>query len=86
MACFNIVNEEIVLGPPMIHCNNNTSGVSACCNDGDSCLEYSICHFTHPSPSDKSKSGFYIGGCTDPSYDDPVCLRQCGMVSLIETD
>jgi len=55
-------------------CGDTSAGLQLCCQGGDICLESSICHFSHPLAK---TSGYYIGGCTDPSFTDPSCARQC---------
>jgi hypothetical protein len=63
-------------------------GVQSCCNPGDFCLSNTTC-FT---PIAKTGGGiltgtgvsydlwpynYYTAGCTDPTYSDPKCSRQC---------
>lgn len=58
-----------------VPCGDIQEGVQSCCQDGDICLENSMCHFTHPLAH---TSGYYTGGCTDPDFIAPVCLSYCG--------
>jgi hypothetical protein len=50
------------------------SGAQLCCVAGDVCGKDSICHFSKPITN---TSGYYLGGCTDPNYRDPVCQNHC---------
>ena len=52
----------------------SASGVSLCCVPGDICGADSICHFNHAIAF---TSGYYLGGCTDPTFTDPICAQQC---------
>lgn len=54
--------------------SKSDSGVSLCCVPGDTCGADSICHFTRRV---EDASGFYLGGCTDPTFQDPLCAGQC---------
>lgn len=70
-----VVPMESVAGAPTFVCGGNTdSKFQRCCVQGDTCLQGSICHFTHQSVFG---SGYYIGGCTDEDYDDPICSPRC---------
>ena len=58
-------------------CPNSSSvdgGAQLCCVTGDTCGEDSLCHFTKDIAN---TSGYYLGGCTDQSYNDPVCQGVC---------
>jgi hypothetical protein len=55
--------------------SNNASANFQCCYAGDSCLEGGICNYTHPR---SGGTGYYIAGCTDPSFTDPSCPTHCG--------
>lgn len=57
-------------------CGDPKTGVQVCCRKEDSCLERSICHFTDLSLS--NTTGFYTGGCTDPTFTDAACFGLCG--------
>lgn len=62
--------------PTMTPCGDTdtNSTVQMCCVGPDICLSDSICQFTHPL---EKSSGYYIGGCTDETYSDPICSRHC---------
>ncbi|KAF2161221.1 hypothetical protein M409DRAFT_59226 [Zasmidium cellare ATCC 36951] len=60
-------------GEPGYH--NSTSGTQLCCVAGDTCGANSICRAS--SAQSSLYSGFYLGGCTDASFDDPLCRRDC---------
>jgi hypothetical protein len=51
-----------------------TGGAQLCCVNGDVCGADNICHFTKNIPN---TSGFYLGGCTDPTWTDPACQQHC---------
>jgi len=60
-------------------CNNTqvtAGGAQLCCLTGSYCGEDSICHFDGTDGG----SGWFIGGCTDPSYADQVCSMSCSML------
>ncbi|KAM0800744.1 hypothetical protein BDR22DRAFT_850365 [Usnea florida] len=61
-------------------CGSTTSGAQFCCYSGDTCLEDSICQYTHPLVGG---SGYYIGLCTDPSFPEP-CSKSCSDVQLTD--
>jgi hypothetical protein len=71
---------EIVIcgGNGQTTCENASSVDSEaqlCCGIGDQCGIDSLCHFTTPQAL---SSGYYLGGCTDPTFTDPVCSNPCG--------
>ena len=49
-------------------------GAQLCCKNGDRCGEDSICHSDNTK---QSRSAWYVGGCSDGSYSDPVCRKDC---------
>ena len=38
-------------------------------------MEDSICHYTHGGVT--NGTGYYMAGCTDPSWQDPACPKAC---------
>jgi hypothetical protein len=50
------------------------SGAQLCCVAGDQCGIDSVCHL---SKQIAITSGYYLGGCTNPTYNDPVCQKHC---------
>lgn len=69
-------NQVVPMNAPSFVCGGNTgSKFQSCCVQGDTCLQGSICHFTHETAYG---SGYYIGGCTDENYDDSICSPRCG--------
>jgi hypothetical protein len=63
-------------------CGNASSvdtGAQLCCVNGDQCGADSICHFAKPIAN---TSGYYLGGCTDPTYNDPVCQKHCSQYHI----
>lgn len=49
---------------------------SACCADGDTCLTNGLCKY-NPSTPVRNFNTYWRIGCTDPTYQDPACPRQC---------
>lgn len=73
-TCYSLVNStvfSVVTGQQK--CGLSTSGIQFCCQNDDTCLEDSICHYAH---SLAGGSGYYIGGCTDSSFSEP-CSKSC---------
>lgn len=56
------------------NCPGDNSGIYNCCVSGDTCVGSSICLFTH---SQENGSGFYMAGCTDESFQNPLCTNHC---------
>ncbi|TID25718.1 hypothetical protein E2P81_ATG03508 [Venturia nashicola] len=50
------------------------SGIVPCCASTDTCLAHGLCHYTH---SKSGGSGYYVAGCTDPTYNAKNCPRLC---------
>lgn len=55
--------------------------VVPCCAIGDTCLGNStyghiLCQAANPS-NGQSNQGLYVAGCTDKSYNSPLCPQQC---------
>ena len=76
-SCYCVDDGTIAIcGANSIPCSNSTSTVQLCCAAGDICGADSICQFTHPQAD---VSGYYVGGCTDPTFSDPVCSKRCSM-------
>ena len=58
--------------------HNSTSGVQLCCVAGDACGANSVCKFYHSEAFRSGDgSGFYLGGCTDHTFKDPLCRNDC---------
>ena len=55
-------------------CGYAGSDIQLCCWNNDTCMSDSICRFKHPLDNG---SDYYIGGCTDATYSDPVCSKHC---------
>lgn len=62
---FNCPNSNVTIG-----------GAELCCLIGGTCGPDSICHTTGTAIDDDD--GWYVGGCTDPSYSDAICRTSCG--------
>ncbi|KAK4543676.1 hypothetical protein LTR36_005321 [Oleoguttula mirabilis] len=70
--CYWRGNNTINAEPGWFACTNtqvNPGGAQLCCIDGAQCGEDSICHSV--------TGGWYVGGCTDATYGDPVCRTSC---------
>ncbi|KAF2722013.1 hypothetical protein K431DRAFT_345977 [Polychaeton citri CBS 116435] len=51
--------------------SSNSTQAQACCYAGH---DYSICHYDHHV---EGGTGYYMAGCTDPTWQDPACATQC---------
>lgn len=56
------------------------TGFQSCCHSGDECGANNICKWgssnssaDHPAHG----SGYYVGGCTDPTFQAPMCRHDC---------
>ena len=74
MECFTKHTSEVTSDPDNLPCGNGT-GYQQCCNEGDQCGADGFCHFTHAQSN--FVTGYYLGGCTDPSFDAAVCPQPC---------
>ncbi|KAI7237588.1 hypothetical protein KC330_g3078 [Hortaea werneckii] len=71
-------------GAPWYVCNNtqiNPGGASLCCYDDSLCGPDSFCGSTSIGKGSYNY-GFYVGGCTDGTYSDPVCRTTCSEIYL----
>ena len=72
--CYYSQNSTVIfLNGDQKLCGPSISEAQVCCFSSDTCLEDSICHYTHPLVGG---SGYYVGGCTDPNFPEP-CSRSC---------
>lgn len=55
---------------------NPNTGVEGCCVAGDTCGANGVCK---RNTTIDNTSGYYLGGCTDPTYQDPACPRLCNV-------
>ena len=53
---------------------NDGSSFQTCCAAEDTCLKDSFCQFRVTL---QGASGYYLGGCTDKTFKDPVCNLKC---------
>ena len=60
-----------------VPCGNDTSRVQQCCIAGHQCHPDGFCYTGEPPPDVVTFSSFYMGGCTDPTFEDPVCPQEC---------
>lgn len=72
-TCYYAAGEKSV--SEVLACGNGALGTKNCCYPGDMCLEDSYC-FAHVG------NFTYIGGCTDPAYEDAACNKGKGNVLL----
>ncbi|KAK7185948.1 hypothetical protein PSPO01_08198 [Paraphaeosphaeria sporulosa] len=49
---------------------------SACCASGDTCLTNGLCKYNSPTPV-RNFNTYWRIGCTDPTYQDSSCPKQC---------
>lgn len=85
MSCYvkNANSNEPYISSAQRPCTNTTTTSSSssnsftqCCNPTDTCGTNGFCHFTHAQ--DAPVTGYYLGGCTDPSFEDPIaCAQRC---------
>ena len=64
---------------PCPNTEKSPGGAELCCLNGAQCGEDSICHIQ----SSGGGSGWFVGGCTDGNYADPVCRTSCSKFHLI---
>lgn len=58
---------------PCPNTEKSPGGAELCCINGAQCGEDSICH----TQGSDGGSGWFVGGCTDGNYADPVCRTSC---------
>ena len=78
LVCYLVSNEYVFSTNQYFPCgNSDITGASAqsCCNAEDYCMEDSICHYTRGGVT--NGTGYYMAGCTDPTWKDPACPKQC---------
>lgn len=79
LVCYLVSNSLVASTNQYFPCGNSSiSGASAqsCCNAEDYCMDDSICHYTRGGVT--NGTGYYMSGCTDPTWKDPACPKQCG--------
>ncbi|KAK5164299.1 uncharacterized protein LTR77_009994 [Saxophila tyrrhenica] len=75
-VCYTISNDFVSSSNQYVPCGGSSSGVAqSCCNVGDYCLEDGICRYTHRGVV--NGTGYYMAGCTDSSWSNPACPKQC---------
>ncbi|KAJ9619972.1 hypothetical protein H2203_008248 [Taxawa tesnikishii (nom. ined.)] len=75
VTCYTIGSEYISSTNQFFPCTSaNSTTHASCCYHGDYCMEGGVCHYTHDKASG---SGYYLAGCTDPTYADESCPKQC---------
>lgn len=75
MTCYVKTNGKILQDDNVIPCTTR-DGVQACCSKGDQCGHYGFCYV--PYPESYTMSPYYIGGCTDQTFEDESCPQYCG--------
>lgn len=58
---------------------------SACCAPDDLCLSNGLCKFNNPNPS-ANFNEYWRVACTDPTYEDPACPKQCATIERDDPD
>ena len=54
---------------------SNATGVQTCCANNSECTKDGFCYFTHQLSA--PVTGYYLGGCTDASFEAPACPQHC---------
>ena len=73
-TCYTKHDNIVSSNPDNTPCSTG-SGYQQCCATGDECGADGFCHFTHAQ--DNIVTGYYLGGCTDPSFEAAVCPQPC---------
>ncbi|KAK3722995.1 hypothetical protein LTR37_002141 [Vermiconidia calcicola] len=78
--CYWRSNEAIAVQdyPGWFACNNTNlspNGAQLCCLGGAQCGDDRLCR--SPMTNGSTGYGYFVGGCTDPNYRDPVCRMEC---------
>ena len=68
--CYNIDGSINTFSWP---CNNGTAGHSTCCEPGATCWSNGVCAVPNPG----HEPDYLRVGCTDPTWNDPACLKRC---------
>lgn len=76
-ACYSRALGNVLSGE-WLTCHNTArsiGGAQSCCMAGSQCGPDSMCHI--PSSLASGNASWYPSGCTDPTYQDPVCRLDC---------
>jgi hypothetical protein len=76
--CYGIDGTPYVTFDRYIPCNATAAALgkqTACCAPGDNCLTNGLCQ--GQSDSKAKRNLFWRNGCTDPTWNDPACAKQC---------
>ncbi|TVY16188.1 hypothetical protein LARI1_G006347 [Lachnellula arida] len=60
------------------------SGYKPCCAVNDTCLSDGVCQYTHAGPTQGQTTGYYVGGCTDPSLQSSNCNSHCSSFNFTD--
>ncbi|OQU98234.1 hypothetical protein CLAIMM_04050 [Cladophialophora immunda] len=71
-TCYNSIGNQ---DTSLVACDPNAES-SACCSPGDMCYSNGLCQ-PGPEQPNKGLTPYYVDGCTDPSWNSPVCMAQC---------
>ena len=74
-TCYTAAGKELDKG--FIPCGNDAFGHQTCCGAGDNCLADNACFGVHGSGYGSMLT--YMGGCTDPDYNDASCPDKKGI-------
>ncbi|EXJ53731.1 uncharacterized protein A1O5_12980 [Cladophialophora psammophila CBS 110553] len=71
-TCYNNIGNQ---DTGFVACDPNAES-SACCSPGDICYSNGLCQ-PGPEQPNKGITPYYVDGCTDPSWNSPVCMAKC---------
>lgn len=77
-TCYTSAFGEISLQPGWYACEGTATspgGAETCCLPNSLCGPDSLCRI--PPSEGKTTDNWYLGGCTDETYEDPVCRTEC---------
>ena len=76
LKCYAVASGAIYENTQASQCGypNASTPYVNCCWKPDFCMSNDICHYTH---AQIDGSGYYLAGCTDPTWKDPSCPPQC---------
>ncbi|KAF2679813.1 hypothetical protein K458DRAFT_407909 [Lentithecium fluviatile CBS 122367] len=73
-------SDDTVQYTPCNHTALSDDQHSPCCAPGDLCLSNGLCKYNNPDPTTAPFNEYWRIGCTDPTYQDPACPKQCADV------
>ncbi|MGI4816231.1 MAG: hypothetical protein ACRYGG_23255, partial [Janthinobacterium lividum] len=77
MACFQNIQGNVTLAANYEQRGHaNAEDIQSCCMVGSKYLSHNIC-LSPTAPA--GQTGYYMAGCTDPTFKNPACSPQCCM-------